>query len=671
MMASFTAKLGSYDFAQYVRVGPGEGMDPYGGAFEDPIFQDVSIAEGQPLLGVDVKNSEKVWPLYLNSSSKDALHNLIRDLGREIRYGNQPQRLEWKDSGASNSTFYDVARARFEPSFSFRQSEHGWFAGNLHVWCQPPYGHTATERIVSTALAATGIAIATVPALAGDMAALAQYTVTTSGAPVGPGGRVVAVARMPNTSYQSFWPPASLGLLGGALLAGASGAPASQSVGLPSVGLLTDDGIPLRVGAAVRVGLGAEYAGRNRILAAVRPGRLSGMAAWAHDDAGHQLGPTAVARAYNSGFMLADLGAVSVSTAIPTTVFTVGIGQLPQLDDDTLANLALSGPPAGELGGLFIFPEDSSAVLVDELVETVAGRWFAASGAAASAAFTSDDYGNVPDVAALGAASMYINASGLQSGAAGAPQSVVVAMPAVEPHTGMRARFACKMVANPPVGSPAFLAVGREGDNSSVLGVVESHASVPRMYITAVNAQQNLRASAFLPLGPTGAFWTSPTRLLLGEVVTRGEQAYFTLRVTNGAGIPIFNGGTWGVGATTVPVACVGLPSSFVRQARGTPKLVIGGSGGLISVYHWQHDRVTGFSTASDSYLLDGVLDQALVTTPSYGVQDRTAGLRGRIPQQNPSGGRLTAFDAQLDGGPMNDPMSVSIAVRERFTFAR
>jgi hypothetical protein len=215
MMASFTAKLGAYDFAQYVRVGPGEGMDPYGAAFEDPVFQDVAGSEGSPLLGIDIKNTEKVWPLYLNAPSKDLLHDLIRDLGREIRYGAQPQRLEWKDKGATDSTFYDVAKARFEPAFSFRQAEHGWFAGNLHIWCQPPYGHTGTQRLVATMSATAAFATCALPSMIGDVGAQMQLTMSAGGRYVGATNRTGGIMTLMSVCPPG-WRPADVGAALGA-----------------------------------------------------------------------------------------------------------------------------------------------------------------------------------------------------------------------------------------------------------------------------------------------------------------------------------------------------------------------------------------------------------------------------------------------------------------------
>lgn len=172
-MASFIFRLGSLDLSDYVRVGPQDGMDPYGQGWEEPQFSQSAVTEGNGFISLDVRNREMVWPIYLKSTTKDLLHTLKQQVVRESRYGTRPLRIEWRDDGATTSTFYDVAWARLDEKYNFRLGQKEYADAGLRVWCQPPYGHTASQRIVATQTA-TRAAIATlpVPSIAGDVEAL-------------------------------------------------------------------------------------------------------------------------------------------------------------------------------------------------------------------------------------------------------------------------------------------------------------------------------------------------------------------------------------------------------------------------------------------------------------------------------------------------------------------
>jgi hypothetical protein len=649
-MASFTAKLGAFDFAQYVRVGPGEGLDPYGAAFEDPVWQDVAIAEGQPLLGIDTKNSEKVWPLYLRHSSKDLLHDLIRDLGREIRYGAQPQRLEWKDSGATDSTFWDVARARFEPSFNFRQSEHGWFAGNLRIWTQPPYGHTATQRLVSSAVATGGVALATIPALEGDMAALAQYTLGMSGLPVDGAGRAVVVAALPNAAYAPYFPPASLSITGIATLVGASGAPASQALAIPTY--------PLRQSNVARVALApAVYGGANRVLAAVRPGRTSGMGVWCYLGA-DQCGPTAIATTMRDGWQLADLGVAAIPTSGATAFLSFGWGQVAAKANDDNLNLQVPAQPAGQLGAVFVLPEDSTAAQVDGLAEVVNGINGVSS---ATQAASTDDYNSMTP----SNDPYYKTPEGLRQATLSGWMLGQTLM------QDFRARAVMRLASTPGGFYSNSFRLGKLSttDSSALQAYWNTAASTPALTLSARVSSPTAVASIFLPLQATSLL-NSPTTAWLCEVQQTDDTAWMTLKLANATGVGIYSGGTWGVGATTVPVACLAMSTSMLRALRGPAYFEVSDTARNTVVENFEFAAVSARALPSESYLLDGVTDSA-VTTSATSTRDRTIGVQGRIPKLVPAGGRVAAFDAQLDGGPMNDPMSVTIAVRERFVFAR
>src|SRR5690606_29602987 len=90
------------------------------------------------------------------------------------------QTLEWRPEGATNSTFFDVVSARWEPAYDYRRQSVLLASGTLRVWTKP-YGHAGTSRIVGTA-AASGIAFVPLGTVAGDADALLR---TEIGAVVG------------------------------------------------------------------------------------------------------------------------------------------------------------------------------------------------------------------------------------------------------------------------------------------------------------------------------------------------------------------------------------------------------------------------------------------------------------------------------------------------------
>lgn len=268
-MPPFTLKLGSVDLAPYLRVGNDEGFDPYdAGGFEEPAFIDNPFGEGQGLANVDSRNREMAWPLYLNASTKDALHDLVGDINREIRYATRPLRVEWKDQDASASTFFDVEFARFDPNFRVRPSAQGWLAGVLRVWCKP-YGHTGTYRTIGTGIAATNgignsIRIST-PSVAGDVAPDVEVWVSAPTYASGHEAHYTIVAPVPTQRPMAI-PVASMTGRGEGTIVGASGAVSSQVYRL-----FFGPGSAAYQGVRVVNGGASRYLGRNRIIALIRP----------------------------------------------------------------------------------------------------------------------------------------------------------------------------------------------------------------------------------------------------------------------------------------------------------------------------------------------------------------------------------------------------------------
>ena len=225
MSALFIAQLGTFDFADYVRVGAGDGLDPYGKGWAEPQFAESAFGAGKALTGVSVGNREMVWPLYLNSRfllpgtdltpeetllMEQHIHELVVDMNRAI--AGPDLRLQWCDAHAPAITYYDVAYARFDPEYNYRQDQFGWKAGTLRVWCNPPYGHTGTHRVVGTSAGGSGmVQVISTPTLVGDVPAAARAKITAPAVgTMGNPGRIVGFAGLPNATYPARWPAASM-----------------------------------------------------------------------------------------------------------------------------------------------------------------------------------------------------------------------------------------------------------------------------------------------------------------------------------------------------------------------------------------------------------------------------------------------------------------------------
>lgn len=255
------------DLTQYLILVEGEGFDP-SPDFLEPQFNESSFGAGQGLINIDANNKEMAFPLHLKAATKDSLHTLFRTLRLKL---NEPEVLvEWRDEGASLVTYFDLEYGRFNPEYRFHRARHHWIRGVLGCWCRP-YGHTATDRIVGTALASGhGAPVVTIAPLSGDTDANAQYKLTVASYGGQGDYEIVAAAVLPNTSYPFRWPAASLTLGGaGASRIGASGAAGSQFIGRVAVATGSDS---LAILTFTNQGL---LGGDHRIMAIARHGQAS------------------------------------------------------------------------------------------------------------------------------------------------------------------------------------------------------------------------------------------------------------------------------------------------------------------------------------------------------------------------------------------------------------
>jgi len=652
MAQPFTAKLGTFDFADYLRVD--EQVEP-SPAFETPAFSDAPFGEGQPLVSLDAKNREMAWPIFLNDNTKDLLHDLIARANIACELKGQ---LEWKDTGATRSTFYDVTYARFDPEYRYRRGVYGWLAGTLRVWCAPPYGHTATERIVATAVG-TALTVATTVGVAGDADGLPQYDYFTAANP-GLGGRNTLIAPLPNASYQPFIPPASLAKTARATVTADALAPASQTLMMATVA-------DAAVSDFARIALpGAVYGGRQRILAAFKPARYSGAALSLAAPDARAVGATAVANA-NLGYQLVDLGVYSVPSSVPTTVLRLGIGPRPQMTDEGPLQLNVTGDRRiGALGGIYIVPDEQTAAVVERTAQPVAGRWFTTSTTQATAAApTSDDYGNTITYSPTPAA-FWVGPSGLS-----ASYALDTALMTVGPvMSDVRARAVFK----PATAAGVSLYAKRDAAGANVAGIFFPNPSSPYVAISGNDLFGGGTAPAVF-LQPTSLYYGAST-LLEMTVVARGSVAYANLRLLGAATvIGIYTGGA-GVGPTSVPIASVGFNDAVIAGIAGRGALLLDQSPGAQAVQYVGWEALAGAAGASERLLVDTVAGDVTKTTPASSVgateiRPLANRLVGRVPKLTASQQTFAVISGPVDGGSMNTSTSVTIRVRERFRFAR
>jgi hypothetical protein len=364
--ALFIAQIGDFDFADYVRVGPGDGLDPYGQGWQTPQFADAAFGDGQPLSNVSVGNREMVWPLYLNRNfllpgdnltpeeellMAQHIHELVVDMNRALAQPNL--QLQWCDSHAQAITYYDVAFARFDPEYNHRQDQFGWKAGTLRVWCSPPWGHTGTYRVVATA--AGGSAAARIPIasnLSGDTDAALQVSVRRGGAePLTVPGRSIAVAAVPS-GIEGLIPAASMVAGDGATFASGMLQYTDSFSGIDSGGR-----------AQVHLSPGSAYAGqRMRVLAVAEPNSRSGLEVSAFRD-GLVLGAPQLATAVGARALL-DLGAFEVSAVDTRATHTLDLLMHAPVGTLRYGLRSANGVVPG-LHSLVVAPDDALTVVCD------------------------------------------------------------------------------------------------------------------------------------------------------------------------------------------------------------------------------------------------------------------------------------------------------------------
>jgi hypothetical protein len=363
LTAASTAEL---DLSTYLNVQEDGGLDPADGGFLAPSFNDSSIGAGQGLVSIDTSNKEQVYPLMLKAASKDALHALVQTVRRKL---DEPGvRVEWKDHSATLSTFYDLEYGRIEPAYRYFRARQNWMGASLHLWTRP-YGHTATERIVGTAVGSSFMTVFSLASVLGDVPAL--ISLAASGA----SGIVIdrwGMSIVPSGVLVEYGAASLVTTAATNILTGGSGAAGSQYRAIYSS---TSDANLCRADVTFM----ASRVGDQRILALARTSNLGGAYIRAINGpnpgaSSVAFGPTAFVGATNplapsaiavgsawSGWQLYDLGVIryiSPSARDNLNNYNITIR-------GSLNGASIMASPALHVNALYIVPEARTILTAD------------------------------------------------------------------------------------------------------------------------------------------------------------------------------------------------------------------------------------------------------------------------------------------------------------------
>jgi hypothetical protein len=329
----------------------------------------------------------------------------------------------------------------------------------------------------------------------------------------------------------------------------------------------------------------------------------------------------------------------------------------------------------GDLGGLLVVPEDRTAMIKDDVTSVVNDWYVATQGATYSLDPAQYERYMLPPA----------QATTVLAGASGV--FLVPWMPSgVELHTDQMAvlsagadpRRALRDAHIRTVGR--FFAVGDSTWSPRIDVYIDDNLGGAGIYARSwvagrpspvlqlvVVAQVGGAFNGTLPLQATTLLEHASHPLVL-DLVKSGDRAYLSLRQTNANGIGIVAP----AGATTVPVACVGITASYVTRLRGRPVVGMIGTrspniaSAFVGLMHVSVEELGMQARASDSYVFDGVREE----TSRSGRVAVDGWTRGKIPAAGPSTA-LFGFAAPADGGAFTEGLGVEVRLRDRFRFAR
>lgn len=642
---ALTLKVGGFTVTEYLRGAPGDGMQPYDGDNVDPTFSDSPIYEGGKLSLMKVGVAERVFPLYLNEQSPAQLRELEQELNCELdRAPNL--KAEWTPPGSTDSTTWDVEAGRFEPDYSFRRDQHGWMAGVLRLWTGP-YGHTATQRILATQSApGVGMVVPIPTALAGDVSAQPNISITVGTSPASD-GRLIVAAVLPHPSYQAVWRAASIS--GGGFTA-ASGAHASQFKFYSS----------LNSEAQITLSPASVYQGQgHRVLAVARGDKLLSLYGPNRERIGIPGIASVLQRSRDWGVV--DLGVIRLPEG-PVSDYTItlradgaGAGDTPLWNEGTL-----------DMTAICVVPEETSIALVDVKRDSRGVDTFAAN-AGATLAGRIDQEGNLWRTAPLGSWPLSVfNGKAAIPGIAG---GLVVSGNTLAVPTLIDGRVEALFTSNSILGgslptqtlglhrvTPSGVATA-----GTIFAEVVSMGSGARFHL--IQAPSTTIASMWLASHGEGAL-----RMTLD---TRGIQTWATLEPAFGTVIANQFG-------SQVPFASVG-GTSAVAAFQADPGMHIrattAGTNAVFTDRHVNAFRAAAIPSralgARDTYNVDAV-DRVRWRENASGswvesLDDLSVGADLRLPV---STGAIAVLAMPLEG-TANDTVAVEIRALERFRFAR
>jgi hypothetical protein len=684
MSDAFTFKLGNLDLSEYLRIGDGNtGLDPYDtDGFVDPQFGTSPFAEGQPLVLPDIQNRMGTWPLNLSGYSKDFVHGLVRDINNEIAT-RKPLRIEWRDSGASESTFYDVSFARFDPEFNYRRAAQNWEMGVLRTWAAPPYGHTGTYRIAGTRLSPSSVAF-TVPvaSIIGDAPAQTDVRISCGTGQVPEHGRIGIVAEIPHPSYAFLIPAGSL-----IPASGYNNGIAAASGGIGSQCLTAGKGFnedrsempwftlalsPATVYAGKRhriFGLARGFGGQEDFPNAIgvfrgfQGGRpLDGVAT--HVPSAAEFGQ----------WGLVDLGVISVPTVpLGPTITADFLRSINPYGTSVQFGMRSGAMAAGgvvtgmlEVNSVIVTPEDNSQVLLDSGKRSLAVENFnynnKTDGATTAIHNSYDlvgnrlftptilyDGGGISLAGGVGPVADFFRGPFGVGGYAAVPSQTYGFAVDCPPIVDMHIEEYTYLI-NP--GSGAFQALGKMDRSPTQARYLQGRINGSQMQIWGFGVG-GFAAGTYLLTSINTTVWGSTTDLefkIRGDQVTFAAKAYASLLAS--------------VGAIASMASFPGVPFSLHRQ--GVP--------GTLPRHHWRGFRVTESPSqaigAADvlRFSPEGVQVYSSASAPLRDVTHRT---RGRAVTLGPSSAAVGIVALGADGGRPNDILSAEVRVRERFQFAR
>lgn len=676
--------LGTWDFSAYWRVN--ETSDPHP-TFAEPAFSEAPFAEGNPLLSVDVKNREMVFPLFLKSSSRDALHALAVAAEAACR---QPDLVfSYRDEGATQITYYDVAYAHFDPAYNeqygYRRAAHGWLAGYLRIFCAPPYGHTGTYRSVVTQTG-TGAQFVPIPsAIQGDADALTRIIVQAGSYPPVNGARDVLIAALPHPSWaftaslvSQFYSGSQADVMaeGGWGIAPPNGidpAPFSARLSLGPVGPYVGKRIKLFGLAAAPQDLGRFIVTKDRF--------------------GNLLGPTQVASVLE-GFQFVSFGEMSVpSSPRGTTLEFAAYFGGPNLDPITGASYLGQRDWRGtQLDAVFAVPADKFVIYRDQsgAPVPVAGDDFRALvGQALANGSTflnilstpgyNDLFGNpyiLPSVRP-----MAYNPGGWTAGYYGwAPWNWRKGLTAQR--VGMLNGSLSYNVAAiaKQVAPPLRLTIWSNPAPVQSVGALASQAVIGRLIAPNIGTTADLcvrYGGGSLPFFCIERVPGTPLASIAASRGTAGQSSDAVISLTvdpPNVFANLYQTGTKDSWGTQQMIASIGLQASVFDDYKvdlGVICASIGYPPFPPAIFRWQLERGIGdYAKPKDIYVHDPVMP-IVMDTASVTRRQLAANAVGALPAINPSTAAIGVMVAGREGGVSGDWMAVDVRVRERFTVAR